>query len=113
VSLQWKDQGNGSFYARDEATGLSAQVEQSGISPEKPFVWFIADLPILPPPSDGYLTTGDDYPNHNGCAATAEEARTAAEDAMPDRDKFDAMRVDAENKWKGWDKARRDAAPNN
>jgi hypothetical protein len=90
--LNWEDQGNGSYFARDEATGLSAQVMKSGFV----YFWFIADLPSIPCSSDeGYL-------NHEGRAATAEEAMTAAENAMPDEEEYRAILADAEallGKW--------------
>ena len=89
MSLNWEDQGNGSYCARDEATGLSAQVMKSGIG----YFWFIADLPCTPCSSDkGYLDS-------EGRAATAEEAKTAAENAMPDAEEFRAIQAEAESLW--------------
>jgi hypothetical protein len=111
MTLKWEDQGNGSFYARDEVTGLSAQVEKSGIDPDKPFVWFIADLPVYPDPIDDPTDFADS--EYSGSAATAEEAMAAAEDIIPDEELISEMRADAEAKWEAWHKARRDAADNN
>ncbi len=92
MALNWEDQGNGSYFARDEATGLSAQVMKSGAV----HIWFIADLPSTPCSADkGYL-------NYEGRAATAEEAITAAENAMPDEEEYKAMLAEAESLWEGW-----------
>jgi hypothetical protein len=92
MSLNWEDQGNGSYFARDEATGLSAQVLKSGAV----YFWFIADLPSIPCSSDnGYL-------NYEGRAATAEVAMAAAEDAMPDEEEYKAMLAEAESLWGKW-----------
>jgi hypothetical protein len=92
MSLNWEEQGNGSYFARDEATGLSAQVMKSGLA----YFWFIADLPSIPCSSDeGYL-------NYEGRAATAEEAMTAAENAIPDREEYKAILAEAESLWGEW-----------
>jgi len=92
LSLNWEDQGNGSYYARNEATGLLAQVMKSGLV----YFWFIADLPSIPCSSDeGYL-------KYEGRAATAEEAMTAAEHAMPDEEEYRAMLAEAESLWGEW-----------
>lgn len=42
MTLKWQDQGNGSYYATDETTGLSARVLKSGTG----YFWFIADFPV-------------------------------------------------------------------
>ena len=92
MSLNWEDQGNGSYFARDKATGLSAQVMKYGLV----YFWFIADLPSIPCSSDeGYL-------KYEGRAATAEEAMTAAEHAMPDEEEYRAMLAEAESLWGEW-----------
>jgi hypothetical protein len=92
MSLKWQDQGNGSYFAKDETTGLSAQVMKSGIG----FYWFIADLPCTPCSSDkGYL-------DYEGRAATAEQAKVAAENAMPDVEEFIAIQAEAEYLWGEW-----------
>ena len=92
LSLNWEDQGNGSYYARDEATGLSAQVMKSGLV----YFWFIADLPSIPCSADvGYL-------KYEGRAATAEEAMIAAENAMPNEEEYKAMLAEAESLWGVW-----------
>jgi hypothetical protein len=91
-SLNWEEKGNGSYYARDETTGLSAQVMKSGLA----YFWFIADLPSIPCSSDeGYL-------NYEGRAATAGEAMTAAEIAMPDEEEYRAMLAKAESLLGKW-----------
>jgi hypothetical protein len=92
MPLNWENQGNGSYCARDEATGLSAQVMKSGMV----YFWFIADLPSIPCSSDeGYL-------KYEGRAATAAEAMTAAENAMPDADEYRAMLAEAESLLGKW-----------
>lgn len=92
MSLHWEERGNGSYYARDEATGLSAQVMKSGAL----YFWLIVDLPSIPCSSDeGYL-------KYEGRAATAEEAMTAAENALPDEAEYRTMLAEAESLWRGW-----------
>lgn len=92
MTLKWQDQGNGSYHARDETTGLSAQVMKSGIG----YFWFIADLPCTPCSSD------NDYRDYEGRAPTAKEAMAAAENAMPDEEKFSSIQAEAESLWGEW-----------
>jgi hypothetical protein len=92
ISLNWEDQGNGSYYARDDATGLSAQVMKSGLE----YFWFIADLPSIP------CCTDEGYLNFEGRAATAEEAMTAAENAIPAEEEYRAMLAKAESLLGEW-----------
>ncbi len=92
MSLKWQDQGNGSYYARDETTGLSAQVMKSGNG----FFWFIADLPSTPCSSD------NGYRDYEGRATTVEEAMAAAESAMPNAEQFSSIQAEAESLWGEW-----------
>ena len=88
IRLHWNDTG----HARDDATGLSLQVERNGIDPAYPWVWFITDMPVFP-------DRDQSEDRRHGRAPTEVEAKLAAEAGLPSVDELRAFESGSESAW--------------
>ena len=95
LRLHWDEKG----FAHDDATGLSLQVERNGIDPAHPWAWFIADMPVFPDHDQS-------EDRRHGRAPTEEEAKLAAEAALPSVDELRRLESGSESAW-GDDHTRR------
>jgi hypothetical protein len=89
VDLKWKDLGEGEYIAQDEAGRVLVRVMELNLDPARRFYWYL-ELPDSPEegiePSffDKYELLYGSAPE--GCTASLEEAKVAAEKAMPTPD---------------------------
>ena len=114
MALKWADLGEGEYISQDEAGRVLAKVVELNLDPARRYYWYL-DLPdspedgIEPSIFDKYELLYGIAPE--GCTATLEEAKVAAEKAMPTPDELEQLQAQVDAAWaeKGW----RDAAANN